>query len=157
MVIQRWQSVMLLIAGIMMGLFSFLNIGQIQTADYSFMVSTLGIVREGIPTAPGEMTGFSTAATFAVSLLSMILPLIAIFCFKNTPLQKRVVLISVLFTIAAACILGCQAYSFSSELQGSVGWFSVVCAPFIAVAAEIAAWRLIIGDEKKLRAANRLR
>lgn len=148
---------MLLIAGVMMGIFSFCTLGQIQTPDYSFAISALSISREGVATAPGEMTGISTIAGFIVGLLAAVLPLLAIFLFSNTRLQKRVALISVLFAVAAAFLVGSGVYSFSTPLGGSVDWNSMVCAPFIAVAAEIAAWRLILGDEKKLRAANRLR
>ncbi len=149
---------MLLIAGIVMGIFSFSTLGQIQAPDYTFAVSALGIAREGIATAAGEVTGFSTWATFVVALLSMILPLIGIFCFKNTSLQKKVVLISVLFTIAVSFLVGWHAYSFAGATNGSMDWnYSMICAPVIAIIAEIRAWSLIMNDERTLRAADRLR
>ncbi|MDE6341400.1 MAG: DUF4293 domain-containing protein [Muribaculaceae bacterium] len=158
MVIQRWQSVMLLMAGILMGIFSFSTIGQIQAPDYTFAVSALGIAREGVATAAGEATGISTWATFVVALLSMILPLIGIFCFKNTTLQKKVVLISVLFTIAVCFLVGWHAYSFAGAFSGSMDWnYSMLAVPVIALIAEIKAWSLIMRDERTLRAANRLR
>lgn len=157
MVIQRWQSVMLLIAGVMMGIFSFSTLGQIQTPDYTFAINALGIVREGIATVSGEMTGINTWANFVVSLLAMLLPLLAIFCFRNTSFQKKVVLISVLFTIAVSCLVCWLSYSFASDLDGSVGWNSMIAAPVIAIVAEIMAWRMITSDERKLRAADRLR
>ena len=67
MVIQRWQSVMLLIAGIMMGIFSFISLGQIQTESYTFNITALGILREGTATAADEPTGIRT-----IYLLSLI-------------------------------------------------------------------------------------
>ena len=157
MVIQRWQSVMLLIAGVMMGIFSFCSLGQIQTADYTFNVTALGIAREGIATAEGEATGISTIVLFVVSLLSAILPLIDIFCFRNMPLQKKVALVSGLFSAVAGVIAALTASGFASDFSATVGWSTFVCAPAIALIADIMAFRLISSDQKKLRAADRLR
>ena len=157
MVIQRWQSVMLLIAGVMMGIFSFCSLGQIQAADYTFNVTALGIAREGIATAPDEATGITTASLFVLSLLSALLPLIDIFCFKNLPLQKKVAMVSALFAAVAGVIAAFTASQFASGYESSVGWSTFICAPVIAVIADILAFRLISGDQKKLRAADRLR
>ena len=126
MVIQRWQSVMLLIAGVMMGIFSFCSLGQIQTADYTFNVTALGIAREGIATAEGEATGISTIVLFVVSLLSAILPLIDIFCFRNMPLQKKVALVSGLFAAVAGVIAAFTASGFASDFSANVGWSTFV-------------------------------
>lgn len=157
MVIQRWQSVMLLIAGVMMGIFSFCSLGQIQAADYTFNVTALGICREGIATASDEATGISTVVLFVLSLLSAILPLIDIFCFRNMPLQKKVSLVSALFAAVAGILAAFSASQFASEFNASVGWSTFICAPAIAVIADILAFRLISSDQKKLRAADRLR
>lgn len=157
MVIQRWQSVMLLIAGVMMGLFSFLSLGQIQTVDYTFNVNALGICREGIATAPDEVMGISTIIPFVVGLLSCVLPIIGIFCYQHMRLQKRVCLISALLTVAAAVICAYCAIDFAAGYQAMPSWGSAACTPFIALIADLTAWRLIENDQKKLRAADRLR
>ncbi|MDE5813309.1 MAG: DUF4293 domain-containing protein, partial [Muribaculaceae bacterium] len=128
MVIQRWQSVMLLIAGVMMGIFSFCSLGQIQASDYTFNVTALGIVREGIATASGEATGITTASLFILSLLSAILPIIDIFCFKNLPLQKKVTLVSALFSAVAGIIAAFTASQFASDFSANVGWSIFICA-----------------------------
>lgn len=157
MVIQRWQSVMLLIAGVMMGIFSFVSLGQIQAADYTFNVTALGIVREGVATAPGEATGVSTVYLFIVALLGCLLPLIGIFSFKNMKLQKNLCMFSILFAVVSGLLAVFTASGFASEYGQSVGWSSMICAPVIALIADIAAFRLISSDQKKLRAADRLR
>ena len=157
MVIQRWQSVMLLIAGVMMGIFSFCSLGQIQAEAYTFNVTALGFCREGIATSPDEATGVSTLILFIVALLGCILPLIDIFCFKNLNLQKKVALISGLFAAASGIIVAFTASGFASEFQANVGWSTFICAPVISLIADIMAYRLIVSDQKKLRAADRLR
>lgn len=157
MVIQRWQSVMLLIAGVMMGIFSFCSLGQIQAADYTFNVTAFGITREGIATAPDEVTGMNTVILFIVSLLAFILPLIDIFCYKNLKLQKKVALISSLFTVAAGVMVAFLASDFASDFGSKVDWSTFICAPVIALIGNLLAYRLISSDQKKLRAADRLR
>lgn len=72
--IQRFQSLFLLLATILMGIFSF---------------STVGISSD-------------TIHVVVLSVLSAILPLITIFKFKNLRLQKKLCCISALF-IAASC------------------------------------------------------
>ena len=157
MVIQRWQSVMLLIAGVMMGIFSFCSLGQIQTADYTFNITALGIAREGIATSPDEANGISTVVLFILSVLSAILPLIDIFCFKNMNLQKKVALVSGLFAVVAGVIAAFTASGFAADFNASVGWSTFICAPAIALIGDILAYRLIVADQRKLRAADRLR
>ena len=157
MVIQRWQSVMLLIAGGMMGIFSFCSLGQIQAEAYTFNVTALGIFREGIATASDEATGISTIILFILSLLACILPLIDIFCFKNMNLQKKVAMISALFSIASGVIAAFTASGFASDYQSNVSWSVFICAPLVALIGDIIAYRLISSDQNKLRAADRLR
>lgn len=157
MVIQRWQSVMLLIAGVMMGIFSFCSLGQIQAEDYTFNITALGIAREGIATAPDEAAGISTVILLILSLLAGILPLIDIFCFKNLNLQKKVALVSALFAAVAGIIAIFTASGFASDFKADVSWSVFICAPLVALIGDILAYRLITGDQKKLRAADRLR
>ena len=75
MVIQRWQSVLLLIVAALMGSFTFLSLGQIQMPEESLNFTTLGFEIEGIPT-DGAQSGFRahTWIFFIVSLMSAIIP-----------------------------------------------------------------------------------
>lgn len=158
MVIQRWQSVMLLIACVMMGIFSFISLGQIQTAEYTFNITTIGICREGIATEAGEAAGVGTIYILVISLLAAVLPLIGIICFKNTKLQKKVALISMLCAVLATLQSMYVAIDFASGISGATtDWSVFIAAPVLAVLAEIAAYRMIRSDERKLRAADRLR
>lgn len=157
MVIQRWQSVMLLIACVMMCIFSFISLGQIQTPDYTFNISALGICREGIATAPDEATGLGTIYLFVDSVLASLLALIGIFCFKNMKLQKTLIIIAILCTVTAAALVTFGASSFANDFEGTIGWSVFIGTPLVALVAYIVAYRMICSDQKKLRAADRLR
>ena len=157
MVIQRWQTVMLLISCIMMAIFSFISLGQIEATDYSFNITTMGICREGIATESGEATGVSTIYQFVVSLLASILPLIGIFCYRNMKLQKNLIIITILCTVTVAALVAFGASNFASAYEANPSWSVFIGTPLVALVADILAYRMIRSDEKKLRAADRLR
>lgn len=156
MVIQRWQSVLLLIAGVMMGLFSFLSLGQVQLPNLSLNFTALGFSVEGIPTNGGP-AGYvlHTVPLFAVSLLSALLSLLAIFMFKNMQLQKKLCYFTVFFIVAACCVAA--VYGYRSFPGASASWSSLVIAPVVALVAVLAALKCINSDQRKLRSIDRIR
>lgn len=156
MVIQRWQSLLLLVAAVMMACFTFCSLGQVQTPDYSFDFTSLGFTYEGEATdgAPSG-TFLSTWYLFIISLTTTLVVLIDIFLFKNLSLQKKVCLVSVLMIIASAASAACLGY-FAIE-NGVIGWSSVALAPFIALCAVILAYTCMQRDHNKLKAVDRIR
>ncbi len=156
MVIQRWQSVLLLIAVIAMSLFAFLSLGQVQLPDYTLNFTTLGFSVEGELTG-GDLSGMymSTWPFFIISIMCAIIPLINIFLFKNLRLQKTLCLIEILFIIAAISI-GC-GYGYCTFENQHVSWSSLVVAPVIALIATAMAYGRINSDQQMLRSADRIR
>lgn len=157
MVIQRWQSVLLLLACVLMACFTFMSLGQFQTTDYSINFTTLGLSYEGEATN-GAPTGYLPGrpwVLFVVSLMSAILPFVAIFCFKNLRLQKRLCYIEILFIMVASAIAAKVGYT--PVYDTTVSWSSIIIAAPVSLVAVIAALRCIISDHRKLRSADRLR
>lgn len=156
MVIQRWQSVLLLIAAVMMACFAFMSLGQVQTADFTFNFTSLGFCYEGEAT-DGAPTGWlmHTWYFFIVSILTIVIPLIAIFLYRNLALQMRVCLFEILFIIADMAICGVVGYN--SIEGGTISWSAAICAPVIALIAVIMAWNRIKSDRDRLRAVDRIR
>lgn len=156
MVIQRWQSLLLLCACALMACFTFVSVGQFQTQDFTLNFTTLGISYEGIPTN-GAPSGYyeHTWYLFAPSLLSAVLAFIAIFCYKNLPLQKRICLVDVLVVIATCASVAKVGYT---PIEGAtVSWSWMVCFPVVAIVALIMAYRYIQKDHKLLLSVDRLR
>lgn len=156
MVIQRWQSVFLLIVTVMMAIFTFMSLGQVQLPDYTLNFTTLGFTYEGVAT-DGAPTGyyFHTWPFFIVSLVALVLPFINIFCFKNMKLQKNLCIIEI-FLLLAILTLGC-VYGYYHFDDAVVSWSSLIIAPLIAFIADIMAYNRISHDQRLLRAADRLR
>lgn len=155
MVIQRWQTIFLLIAATMMGIFTLSSLGQYQLTDYTLNFSTWGISSEGVPTDGSEPFRLPLAYLGVISALGCILPAIDIFLFKNLKLQKQVCAVSTLVIIAAGCTAAIVGYT---AIEGaSVSWSSAAFAPFIALVGCIAAYRGIAADKKKIESADRIR
>ena len=156
MVIQRWQSVLLLCAVVMMACFTFLSLGQVQMPDYTLNFTTIGFDIEGEATDGGP-SGYLMYSwpLFCVSLLGTILPAIGIFCYKSLRLQKTLCLMELLVILTAigvACI-----YGYTVLEPYSVSWSTLALAPVIAFIAVVMAYRCICSDDRKLKAADRLR
>lgn len=156
MIIQRWQSVALLITVVMMALFTFMSLGHVQTESFTFNFTSMGFVCEGSP-ADGTSggTSVSTWYFFCLSLLSTIVALIDIFLYKNLSLQIKVCAMEALFIVAAIVVAAILGYTV---VEGSsVSWSLIAAAPFIALASTLSARKLMLSDRKKLAAADRIR
>lgn len=156
MVIQRWQSVLLLLTVALMACFTFLSLGQVQTTDYTYNFTCLGFAIEGEPTG-GALSGLQiyTWLLFCISIVTIILPFVTIFLYKNLSLQKKLCLVEVLFIIAAIVLAGYEGYC---EFPGfSCSWSSLAIAPFLALITTIMAWRCIRKDHNLLKSVDRIR
>ena len=156
MVIQRWQSLLLLVAAVLMALYTFCSIGQISTTDYTFNFTSMGFsylgeATDGAPSGTYESTWYF----FTLSLTTAIILLIDIFLYGNLPLQKKVGAIAVLFIVASSVIgwvLGYKAIE-----GGTITWSYIRICPLLALIATILALGRIQSDHNKLRSADRIR
>lgn len=147
---------MLLITVALMACFTFCSLGQISTPQYQLDFTTLGFSIEGVPTG-NSASGFvaHTWFLFIISLMSIIIPFINIFLYKNLPLQKRVCLIEILFILSAICIAGWEGYR---GIEGYyIAWTSLAIAPFLALILMIMAWTMINKDHRLLKSVDRIR
>ena len=155
MVIQRWQSVLLLIAAVMMGFFSANSLGQFQLTDYTLDFLPWGIFSEGSPTDGASTVYIPTPYVVIISALSAILFFIDIFLFRNLSLQKKVCAVSVLITIASMITVAIIGYSAIDN--ATVSWSSMTITPFVALASGFLAIRFISSDQTKLKSIDRIR
>src|SRR5690606_18447989 len=134
--IQRKQSIFLLVAGI-----------------FSAVSAWLGNLWK---TAAGWIQAEDTAILLVLFLLSAILSLVTIFLFKNRKLQLNLGLLNILLNIL---LVGYLAYSLSnlpggfSDSEKGIGLF----APFVSIALLILANRFIKKDEKLVKSVDRFR
>lgn len=155
MVIQRWQSLFLLLAGALMVAFTFTSLGQFQLTDYTLNFFTWGIFSEGVPTDGSQPFVQRTLYLLVLACLGIALPLISIFLYRNLKLQKRVVALAIFFNIALIAVTAVVGYC---TIEGAhVDWSAIVFSPFVALVLEIISWRMINSDKKTIEQADRLR
>lgn len=156
MVIQRWQSVLLLITVALMVCFSFISLGQVNTPEYEYNFSCLGFSIEGQPT-DGSASGMMihTWFLFIMAVMCAVIPFITIFMYRNLPLQKSLCLIEILFLLSTICIAGWEGYKAIPGYY--VSWSSLALAPFLSLIIMLMSWTLINKDHKLLKSVDRIR
>lgn len=155
MIIQRWQSVLLFVAAVVMACFTFMSLGQIQTADITLNFTSLGFYQIGDPTDGVAPLVIHTWYFFMLSITTIVVLLIDIFLFKNLRLQQRVCQVCILFIVADACVGGLLGFR---AIEGSmISWSTVALCPFIALFSTIFAYYRMARDYSLLKAADRLR
>lgn len=157
MVIQRIQSLLLLLSAVVMGVFCFAELAQLSTPDFTFGFDCMGFTYEGEAT-DGAPSGIyiNTWYFFVLSLLCVLMPLVAIFLFRNLRLQKQLAVFSMLFDMAAFCVALLLGYTAIAD--GSVSWnYTLMCAPWLSVLSLWLAWRYINRDQRLLVSVDRIR
>lgn len=156
MVIQRWQSLFLLLAAALMVCFTFVSLGQLQTPDFTYKFTSLGFsyVGEATDGAPGGMA-YPTIYLFIISLTAALLLLLDIFLYKNLVLQKKIAIISALLSAASIVC----AYVVGSNAEGEMQWYPsmIYVCPELAVILALMAWNRMQSDHNKLKAVDRIR
>lgn len=137
MVIQRWQSVLLLLAVVMMAIFCITPLATYETGEQAAVY---------VKDAPVLMT---------VALLVAVLLFISIFMYKNLKRQITVTLLSIML-IAVTLVTG--IFVVYRACPGAelviVGGVSLLV---IALIFALAAYRFMKSDQRKLRSYDRLR
>lgn len=158
MVIQRWQSLFLLLSAVFMGLFSFLPIGEIQYLKDTFIISAMG-VNLNAQTHNAVAAGFDLdfLYIFVTSLVSTIIPLIAVFCYKQMRLQMRLCLIALLLTATTGVSVASEVYGSELSSLGSISLSWVAVLPLLSIVSILIARGCIVSDKRKLDSYDRLR
>lgn len=151
MVIQRFQTLFLLLATILVIVFMFTPFG------YSVLYSS-----EGDTTFVQDWTSCDFIGLLIPSIIAAILYLVAIFLYKNMPLQKTMVVLAVIMTLVA---IGVTIYLLAAGfLDITVGdtiyntrWGGGGLLLVAALLAGFAAISRISADQRILRNVDRLR
>ena len=134
MVIQRWQSVFLFLASVMMGFFCYLPLASQGNVDFCPYQQPVYLIQNGL-----------------ISVMS----LIAIFLYKNLSRQKNVVKINAFLMVASAIAGAVMVYLKMPNLE--IIWTASPLMLICSFLMTIAALRRIKHDENLLKAADRIR
>ena len=164
--IQRIQTVYLLLAAALMATFLFCPIAQFDTPDglYSFTsqgVSTV-MAEPAAPEADATVTQTSVFTSawgvFVLGIVIAVLSLVAIFLYRNRPNQARVCMINAFFMVTFYIIIFLSGYTFQHDLAAThTSWSAYLAMPFVALVLDILAYRAINKDEQLVRSMDRIR
>ncbi len=151
--IQRIQSVYLLVVTVLLVVAMCLPVGQFIAADG---VTTHIFKPMGVAVADGSF--HSTWGLFGILLLSAIIAFCTIFLFRNRMMQIRMTIFSSILLIGYYIAFGVFCYVLSNDLDAStfqVGW--ALALPVVSIILNYLAFRAIYRDELMVKAADRLR
>ena len=140
MVIQRKQSLFLLIAAILMCIYAFMP----SLWDTNGK-TILGGYREGVDMVP-----------FILSCLTALLSFITIFKFKSLRFQKTLCVVNILLIIAALATVCCIALmQKDGDLLGSITYYNIL--PVLSIIFLLLAHKGISHDQRLLSGSSRIR
>lgn len=151
--IQRIQTIYLLLAAIVTGIFTFMSMATLYTQGAPIQFSGTGFYEAG----SNEAIAYVWPLTI-VCALAALLPLLNIFLYRNRLLQIRVCHFTTLMLLAVYATFGIYVYNMSMTLQAeSIQWGAALSMPFVALILNIIAQSRIRADERLVRSADRLR
>lgn len=149
MVLQRIQSVYLLIAVILMVVFAFFPALTFQLGDREFVYGALEAGKVGV-------THIDPLMLMLVILISL-LAFIDIFLYKNLQRQMTVCFVDIIIGLAMLVAIGIQAYVIGNREGVIVNWQYYLIMPVLAIIFLMLAHHAMSKDKKTLRDADRLR
>lgn len=149
MVIQRIQSVYLLIAVILMVVFAFFPALSFELADKTVLYGALETGRAGNM----HIDPLLLTLTILISALAFI----DIFLYKNLQRQMTVCFVDIIIGLAMLAAICIQAFVVGNREGWSVTWQWYVLLPVFSIIFLMMAHKAMSNDKKKLRDADRLR
>ena len=159
--IQRIQTVYLLVATILMSLTLFCPLATITDGTYEIVLSAFGVT--GIPESFGTFNSQLPLYLGALLLLPTLLPIVIIFLFKKRMLQIRLCVSELVLQLGSLAFIGIYCYRLHDAITSSVkadwlftlGWASIM--PIVAMILVGLAIRGIAKDEALVRSLDRIR
>lgn len=149
MVIQRIQSIYLLIAVILMVVFAFFPALTFELADKTVLYGALESGRAG--------NLHVNALLITLIILISLLAIIDIFLFKNLQRQMTVCFVDIIIGLAMLIAICVQAFTVNNRTGWTVTWHWYVLLPVLSIIFLMMAHKAMSNDKKKLRDADRLR
>ncbi len=153
--IQRIQTLYLLIASVLVGLSLFLPLAYFGGVNQFYELYALGL------RSVDGADAYSTIYMFVLFAISAVLPFVTIFLFKNRMLQVRLCAMEVVLLIGANVMMGIYfflSYRVFSDLEISTqGFKPALMLPFASILFVVLAARAIFKDELLIRSVDRIR
>ncbi|MCX6231801.1 MAG: DUF4293 domain-containing protein [Bacteroidetes bacterium] len=156
--IQRIQTVYLMLAFIASALlFTQLPIAVFQLANVGTIPFNIISKYQNPELSQDVFTSISTLPLIIVNGALLLLSFISVSLYKNRPLQYRLSMIAFLINIILIIVIFFTADSMQNQLKTEAQYKLGAILPVISLVLIILASKAIRKDEKKVKAADRLR
>ncbi|MFN8254873.1 MAG: DUF4293 domain-containing protein [Bacteroidales bacterium] len=153
--IQRIQSVYLLLAVIAVSLLFFMPIADLLTnANQVFMFRYRGLYEIKDAKEILYMTSYPLAILLT---LNVIISLITIFKYKNRPLQMRLCILNIIFLLVSVILGYIFIYITFAKLNPMVHFKISAVMPLVAAVFTFMAYKGIQKDDKLVKSVDRIR
>lgn len=150
--IQRIQTLFLLAAAILSGLLLSGDLVRLTAGDSAvFGLSFMGMVGQG-----GEVVQRLWPMTVILAVVPL-LAFVAIFLYRNRPLQMRLTMLVLLLSIGTLILGAFYVLMLDRKIDITVMWRVKSVFPVITAILAWLAYRAILKDELKVRSYDRLR
>ncbi|MBR3451491.1 MAG: DUF4293 domain-containing protein [Muribaculaceae bacterium] len=149
MVIQRIQTVYLIIAIILMVVFAFFPALSFELGGREFVYGALETGKVGV-------THFDPLMLMLIVLISL-LALIDIFLYKNLQRQMTVCFVDIIIGLAMLVAICIQAYMVGARDGVTLTWQWYLALPVLSIIFLMLAHKSMSKDKKMLRDSDRLR
>ncbi len=152
--IQRIQTVYLLLASIAYSLLFYLPINEMIFGDRILVLNIWGLYEQA-----GDQMELITEVypILILSILSVILPFLIIFLFKNRKLQMRLSLNASIISLGLAGLNAYYLYQISITNETEIGFSIGLVVPIIAFILQVLAFRAIRKDDLLIKSIDRIR
>ena len=148
MVIQRLQTVYLLLAAILMAVFTFMPVMNVLNDAGEYVLNAVSTGFVGAPTSPCWLL-------LCMDVLIVALLFITVFKYKNLPLQMKLCKIGVLLIVALLVSIFVMWYMQRGHGIALMSLWTIM--PFVAIFLTLLAHKGIKSDKKLLSDSERLR
>ena len=153
--IQRIQSVYLLITALLTGNLIFSTMGTISGEQGIFALKFMGLTDITNPENPNIVV--STWPLTVLIILTTVLSLLAIFLYKNRILQIRVCGINIGLLAGLTGLILYTAHTLANTVEGTLTHSISMFLPLLGLILTLLAIRSIGRDEALIRSVDRLR
>lgn len=153
--LQRIQSIYLLLASVLMGAALFCPLLEVGINNYSSVLYSYGI--NMFITAGEHLTPFPTWGILTFTILGALLPLINIFLYKNRKMQLKIGWSTILLIVLYYVTVAVYVLSYMKGYEGLPLVQIGIILPVIALIFNAMAISKIKKDEKLVRSLDRIR
>lgn len=153
--IQRIQTVYLLIIVALLSAMFFFPLGMLQSADALYMFDVSGM--RDLQAAPDQELMYPTWALFALTAVMVFVSFITIFLYKNRILQIRLSVFNAILMICFYALFAFYIWTIKTTVPVELHIKFALSFPLVSLIFDYLAIRNIGADEVLVRSLDRLR